>query len=129
MLDEGGKQVTPEFIVKFQEMAAAAMAAGLLLLLEHVAPWHRVFGQKPQPPWSYVAGVATLTVPFFILLARWGDWWAMGAWIAVVFCGGGVVLVGYDVRMRLEFKSLRAELNKALRLADDLVASIRGKGR
>jgi len=121
--------VTLEFIAKIQEIFIAAVATGLLLLLEHVAPWHRVFSQKPQPPWSYVAGVSTLTVPFFVLLARWGDWWAMGAWLAVLVCGGGVVIAGYDVRMRLELKSLRSELNRALRLADDLVASIRGKGK
>jgi hypothetical protein len=121
--------VTPEFITKLQEMVIAAIATGALLLVEHIMPWHRVFGQKPQPPWSYVVGVSTLTAPFFVLLIRWDDWWAMGAWLMVVFCGGGVVIAGYDVRMRLEFKSLRGELNKALRLADDLVASIRGKGK
>ena len=99
------------------------------MLVEHILPWKRIFGQKPQPPWSYIAGVTSLTVPFFALLARWGDLWAMGAWLAVVIAGGLPVIIGYDVRMRLEFKSLKAELNKALRLADDLVASIRGKGK
>jgi len=126
---EGGKQVTPEFIIKFQEMAIAAIAAFLLLLVEHILPWQRLFGQKPQPPWSYVAGVIALSVPFCTLLVHWGEWWTVGAWLAVVICGGLPVIVGYDVRMRLEFKSLRNELNRALRLADDLVASIRGRGK
>ncbi len=101
----------------------------MLLLIEHLLPWERIFGQRPQPPWSYMAGVASLTVPFFALLARWGDWWAMGAWLAVVVAGGLPVIVGYDVRMRLEFKALKATLPKALRLVDDLVANVRGKGK
>jgi hypothetical protein len=127
--EKGEGNVTPEFLTKFQEIALTAVATASLLLIEHIAPWERIFGQKPQPPWSYVAGVASLTTPFFALLIRWGEWWAMGAWLAVVIAGGLPVIVGYDVRMRLEFKSLKAELNKAFRLADDLVANIRGKGK
>ncbi len=53
----------------------------------------------------------------------------MGAWLAVVVAGGLPVIVGYDVRMRLEFKALKATLPKALRLVDDLVANVRGKGK
>lgn len=121
--------MTPEFLMKAQQIALAATATSLLLLVEHLLPWERIFGQRPQPPWNYVAGVASLTVPFFALLARWGAWWEMGAWLALVIAGGLPVIVGYDVRMRLEFKALKATLPKALRLADDLVASIRGKGK
>jgi hypothetical protein len=120
--------MTHEFLIKAQEVALAAAAAALLLLVEHIAPWERIFGQKPQPPWSYMAGVASLTAPFFALLARWGAWWEMGAWLAVVIAGGLPVIVGYDVRMRLEFKALRATLPKALRLVDNLVKDIRRSG-
>lgn len=120
--------MTPEFI-KLQEMAIAAVAASLLLLVEHVLPWERIFGQKPQPPWTYIAGTVTYGIPLCALLIRWGSLWELGLWAAVVIAAGLPVIVGYDVRMRLEFKSLRGELNKALRLADDLVANIRGKGK
>jgi hypothetical protein len=121
--------MTPEFLMKAQEIALAATATSLLLLVEHLIPWERIFGKRPQPPWNCIAGVISLSVPFCVLLARWGDNWAIGAWVAVVIAGGLPVIVGYDVRMRLEFKALKATLPKALRLVDDIVADIRGKGK
>jgi len=64
----------------------------------HAASWRRFFGQRPQPPWSYVAGILGLAIPFTLLMARWGDWWALAGVISVVVGGGASVIYGYYVR-------------------------------
>lgn len=76
----------------------AGAASSILLALAHAYDWQRVFRAKVEPPWSYVAGVICLGIPFSALMIVWGHWWCLTA-AAVIAIGGGLsVVFGYKVR-------------------------------
>jgi hypothetical protein len=121
--------MTPEFKSRFVALAIAALWTAVQLAIEHVTPWEKLFGgRKVGPPWTYVAGVASLGLPFSVLMILWRDGWALAAFWTVAASGGLSVFLGYDIRMRLENESLRKELNTAFKLASDLIRSVRGGG-
>jgi len=72
----------------------------------HTFPWVRIFGKRPRPPWTYVAGILGLAVIVAPILALWRDWWALGLAASVVVGAGGAVIFGYRVRRQgpIEFK-------------------------
>jgi len=118
----------PEFKSRFIALAIAAIVTAVQLAVEHVIPWHKLFRKRQiGPPWSYIAGVASLGLPFSVLMILWRDWWPLVAFWTVAAFGGGSVFLGYDIRMRLENESLRADLNRAFKVVSDLVRQ-RGRG-
>lgn len=84
--------------MKAIEVLLAGVLSCALFMVLHAVSWQRFFGQRPQPPWSYVAGIIGLAVPFTLLMARWGDWWALAGVASVVVGGGASVIYGYHVR-------------------------------
>lgn len=119
----------PEFKSRFIALAIAAIVTAVQLAVEHVIPWHKLFRKRQiGPPWSYIAGVASLGLPFSILMILWRDWWPLAAFWTVAAFGGGSVFLGYDIRMRLENESLQKELNTAFKLVSDLIMSVRKGG-
>jgi hypothetical protein len=76
----------------------AGAGSCILFMVLHATDWQRIFGRHPRPPWTYVAGVLGLTIPYAAVMALWGDWWAICAAAATVVGGGGAVLFGYKVR-------------------------------
>lgn len=119
--------MTPEFKARFIALIVAAIIAAVQLGIEHIIPWEKLFKRQVGPPFSYAAGVASLGLPFSVLMVLWRDWWPLAAFWTVAVCGGFSVFLGYDIRMRLENESLRADLNRVLKLASDLIRQ-RGGG-
>ena len=83
---------------KWVELLVAAMCSAILLACAHAYDWKKVFGKRPDPPWSYVTGLVLLGIPYLALLAYWRDWWAFMAAVAVVVGGGFPVIFGYNIR-------------------------------
>jgi len=103
--------MTPEFYAKLVGLAAAAIATSVLLALAHTCDWERIFGRKVGPPWSYVAGVLCLALPFSILMVFWGDWWPLAAAVTGVMGGGLPVLYGYRIRREVRKKEREVVLS------------------
>ena len=118
----------PEFKSRFVALAIAALWAAIQLGIEHVIPWEKVFGRRIGPPWTYIAGVASLGLPFSALMVLWADWWGLAAFWAITVCGGFSVFFLYDIRVRLENENLQKELTRTLKMAGDLIRSVRGGG-
>jgi len=118
--------MTPEFKSRFIALVIAAIVTAVQLGVEHVVPWEKLFGRRVGPPWTYIAGVASLGLPFSVLMILWRDWWSLAAFWTITAFGGGSVFLGYDIRIRLENESLQADLNRAFQLASDLIMSWRG---
>jgi len=113
--------MTPEFKAKFIALAIAAIVAAVQLGVEHAIPWEKLFKRQIGPPWTYIAGVASLGVPFSVLMILWRDWWGFWAFWILFIAGGLPVFLGYDIRMRLENESLRADLNEVLKMVSDWI--------
>jgi hypothetical protein len=121
--------MTPEFKARFIALVIAAVFTAIQLAVEHAIPWEKLFGRKVGPPWTYIAGVASLGLPFSVLMLLWRDRWALAAfWVLSAF-GGGSVFLGYHIRMCLEKESLQADLNRAFNLASDLIMGKGGDGQ
>ena len=120
--------MTPEFKARFIALAIAAVFTAVQLGIEHAIPWHKLFKRRVGPPWTYIAGVASLGLPFSVLMILWRDGWALAAFWAIAASGGASVFLGYHVRLCLEKESLQKELNRTFKLASDLIMSVRKGG-
>lgn len=74
------------------------MSSCALFMVLHAFPWRRVFGKRPKPPWTYVAGVLGLGVVFTAAMLYWRDWWAWWVAVSTVAGAGAAVIFGYRVR-------------------------------
>jgi len=77
------------------------------------------------PPWTYIAGVASLGLPFSVLMILWRDWWGFWTFWILFIAGGLPVFLGYHIRMCLEKESLQKELNRILNRVGDLIMGSR----
>lgn len=95
------------------QIAITALIAGLALTVVHLlAIWSNgglyCLG---RPPVSYIVGVATLGVPYIILLLLWGNRQAAVAWAVTVVVGGTPIIIGHAAK---KFQILQKE-NEILR--------------
>lgn len=102
------------------ELTYIMMAVMVMLLAEHLALWRRI-----GPPWSYILGVGTFGLPLTVLWLHWGNQQAATSFWAVVVAGGLAVWCCYDVRLNLEVKTLRAEIDRVLNLVSDFIITLR----
>ena len=102
-------------------LGALCMSA-VLMSFAHAYDWKKVFGRNLTPPWSYVAGVLFLAVPYTALMILWHDWWALGAATAVVAGGGFSVIFGYNIRGKTEKPDYQILLSE--HLADEREISL-----
>jgi hypothetical protein len=110
----GGEEGEDMDMFKLVTTLAAAIVSSVLLAWAHGFDWEKVFGRKLWPPWSYVAGMLFLAVPFAALMAVWRDWWALGAWGAIAVAGGLPVLFGYNIRDEVQRKGRDILLSELL---------------
>jgi len=121
--------MTPEFKARFIDLIILFMGTAILFACLHVMPWRKVFRREVKPPFTYIAGVLGMGICFVWLVGfRWHDWWAVWAGCAVACGAGAPVFTGYDIRMRLQVDTLKKELHRTLRLADDLIKGVRARG-
>jgi len=95
-------------------LLAAAGLSSILLAFAHAYNWERIFARKVESPWSHVAGVLWLAVPFSALMIVWGHWWCLAAAAAVAVGGGLPVLFGYRIRHEVEKREREVVLSEAL---------------
>jgi hypothetical protein len=77
---------------------SAGVLSCILFMILHAFPWQRFLGKRLKPPWTYVAGVLGMAVPFTVVITLWGDLWPLWLAASVVVGAGAAVIFGYKVR-------------------------------
>lgn len=91
------------------KLGIAALLVALTLALEHYLIWRVLGGRVMRPPWTYIAGVATLGAGFSEwALAAGVDWQVVAAFWFITVAGGGSVMACYHLDRWLGKRAMRA---------------------
>ena len=91
------------------DLAITVIVVALSLLLEHWAPWQKIFQRRFHVVVNYMLGVLALIVPLTVLYWTWGSLREIVALWSVVVAGGLTVMLAYAVDDWAEARLARRE--------------------